>query len=196
MGTDVKLILASESPFRKQLMEQMGFDFKAVAPKIDEDQVRTTLNSAIEDWPLDLAKAKAASLTKDYKNSIIIGCDQTAFFQGKGLLKPKNKDEALKQLLALSGQTHRLRTALAVWKNKEWYTKVVDADMTMAEWSEESLKNYIERDTPVGCAGSYKIESLGPVLFKKIETSDYYSIIGLPLLALSDILTSLDYRVL
>ena len=68
--------------------------------------------------------------------------------------------------------------------------------MTMRALPEESLKNYIEKDNPVGCAGAYKIESLGPVLFEKIDTPDFYSIIGPPIIALSEILLSLKYEIL
>lgn len=193
MAKERPLILASTSPFRKQLMEQLGLNFSPVAPQVDEDEVRHGLTSAIEDWPLDLAKAKASSLTKDYADHIIIGCDQTALFENQSLLKPKNKKEAALQLKRLAGQTHLLRTALAVWKDKEWYTKVVDAHMSMIPLSDDAIANYVERDNPVGCAGAYKIESMGPLLFQKIETTDFYSIIGLPLLALNEVLNTLGH---
>lgn len=185
------LLLGSQSPFRKKLLEQVGLQFQTEAPRVDEDELKKTLSIEIEHLPLELAKQKAASLVPEFTNCIIVGSDQMATFDKKPLRKPANKDEAFQQLKLLSGNTHVLRTALAVWDQGEWYTNTTLAKMKMRTLSDEEIKNYIEKDDPVGCAGGYKIESLGPVLFDAMETSDYYSIIGIPLLSLCQILRSL-----
>jgi len=185
------LILASQSPFRKKLMEQVGLEFDALTPKINEEELQRTSTTGVEDLPLELAKKKAASLSKDFPNHIIIGSDQMAIFKQKALFKPKNKDEAFKQLKTLSCQTHKLVTAVAVLEAGEWHCNVTTAEMKMRELTDEEIKNYIEKDDPVGCAGGYKIERLGPVLFDSISTKDYHSIVGIPLLSLCQILRSL-----
>ena len=193
---NTKLLLASESPYRKKLMEQIGLEFSCEKPLIDEDELKKSISVALEDLPLELAKAKAASLTNEYPNHTIVGSDQMAIFSNQRLDKPKNKDQAYAQLEKLQGKSHQLVTALAVWHEGEWYTNTTVAFMNMRKLNRAEIENYIERDQPVGCAGGYKIESQGPVLFDSIETKDFYSIIGIPLLSLSQILRSLGISTL
>ena len=179
-----KVLLASTSPYRKKLMEQAGFQFTTQAPLVDEEQLKQENKIPVRELPLFLAKEKAKSLVKDFPNHIIIGSDQVAIIEGQQLNKPKTKEEAKQRLTQLSGKTHELLTAVAIWHQNQWKTHIEEARMTMQSLSEEEINSYIDRDLPLGCAGGYKIESLGVGLFAEIHTKDYHSIIGLPMLAI------------
>lgn len=186
------LILASTSPYRKMLLDSRGLSFEAVAPLCDED--------ALKDPDLDaqaltrkLAQAKAESLKEKYPEAYIIGSDQVLEHNGLIFGKPKTKERALDQLMLLQGKSHRLVTSLCVHSpHKQWlHTEVVT--LTMHSWTESELRHYVEADLPLDCAGSYKLEKRGLLLFKTIEAHDYESIIGLPLLKLFSILKEEGY---
>ncbi|MCJ8277153.1 MAG: septum formation protein Maf [Bdellovibrionales bacterium] len=183
------IILASESPFRKNLMNQIGLEFEAARPLIDEDQMKD--QALPTDLPAFLAKAKAASLIETHPNSIIIGSDQVLILKGQVLNKPKTRDEVIERLEQLQGQTHTLHTGLAVYHQGQWDIETIIAEMAMRELSKDEIERYCDLDQAVGCAGGYKIESRGPLLFSSIKTEDHFSIIGLPLLSLTSILRKL-----
>lgn len=183
----MKLVLASTSPYRKMLLEARGIPFIAAAPTCDED--------ALKDPKLDgtaltqlLAKAKAESLKSQFSDAYILGSDQVLEFGSKIFGKPKTKDRALEQLYTLQGQTHQLVTSLHLTGPHQSWTHTEIVSLTMHPWSEEELKRYIDADLPLDCAGSYKLEKKGILLFREIQANDYESIIGLPLLKLFSIL--------
>lgn len=182
------LILASESPFRKALMEQVGFPFECHSPPLDEREVQKTFTGSNPEVAEFLAKAKALSLSQKFPEHIIIGSDQTLILEGDIFHKPKTKQEVIERLMLLQGKTHELHTGLCLHKKGETKTMTSLARMTMHPLTLEEAQNYAELDQPIGCAGGYKIEQTGPVLFSKIETTDYFSIIGLPVLSLVSIL--------
>ena len=186
-----KILLASTSPYRKQLLQQMGLSFDSRSPLANEEQLKEQSDLPAREIPLFLAKEKAKSLTQSYPDHSIIGCDQIAVLNDTMLNKPKSTDEAILRLQELSGKTHELVTALAVWNKDTWHTHVETAVMTMYLLSENEIMDYVRLDQPLGCSGAYKIECLGVRLFKSIETKDHHSIIGLPLLALGQILRDL-----
>ena len=188
------LLLASTSPFRKKLLEDAGFRFKTQKPLVDEEELKNKSKAPLKELPLFLAKAKAESLVKDFPDHIIIGSDQVALLGDTLLNKPKTKDEAMDRLQELSGKTHELLTAIAVYCDGHWKTHTERASMTMTSLAPEEIVNYVERDLPIGCAGGYKIESLGITLFESIQTKDHHSIVGLPLLALTRFLRELGFR--
>jgi septum formation protein len=191
----MELILASTSPYRRQLLEARQVPFKAVAPLCDEDQLKDP-NLSGTDLTRKLAQAKAESLKALYPNAYIIGSDQVLEFEGAIFGKPKTKERALEQLLSLQGKTHQLVTSLYIHApHRAWaHTEVVS--LVMRTWSEAELRRYIEADLPLDCAGSYKLEKKGLLLFEEIHAHDYESIIGLPLLKLFSILRDEQFTLL
>lgn len=189
------LVLASTSPYRKKLLENRKIPFIARAPLCDEEALKDPHLSA-QDLTQKLAQAKAQSLISLYPSAYIIGSDQVLEFEGQIFGKPKTKESALQQLRRLQGQTHRLVTALHIWSPQKTWTHCEIVTLTMHPWSDAELRRYIDQDHPLDCAGSYKLEEKGLILFEKIEATDYESIIGLPLLKLFSILKTEGFPLL
>lgn len=177
------ILLASSSPFRRQQLETLKIKFSWRAPLVDEDSLKKNWTKNIDDLPLHLAHEKAKSLAQD-KNTFVIGCDQMVFLGNKIINKSKNKLEAIEQLKILQGKEHRLCTAMAICYQGESKGYVDNTFLTMNSLSQTEIENYVEKDSPLGCAGSYKWESLGVMLFSEISSEDPSAIIGIPLLAL------------
>ncbi len=189
------LILASTSPYRRMLLDQHGIPYQAVAPLCDEESIKDpTLNA--QDLTLKLAKAKAESLKSQFPHDYIIGSDQVLSFKNFIFGKPKTKEKALEQLMQLQGETHQLVTSLFVQAPHKSWSHIEIVSLTMHSWTEQELTKYIESDLPLDCAGSYKLEKKGLLLFKKIIAEDYESIIGLPLLKLIHFLKDDGYQFL
>ena len=181
------LILASTSPYRKALLEQLGIDFVAVAPRfVEEDS--SGLNP--EEMAAAFAKGKAESLRQEYPEGWILGSDQVPALGTMILRKPNNSEEAVEQLLKLSGQTHHLITAVALLDatTGEWFEQKLIHQMEMRTISRTQAIHYVQKDNPVGCAGAYRIEANGPALFKRMEGLDHTAIIGLPLSVVGNLL--------
>lgn len=183
-----KVILASTSKYRKKLMEQLHVPFTAVAPLADEDALKKQSAVSLPDLPLFLAQKKAESLIPLYPNSIIIGSDQMGLIGTTALNKAGTKEKAIQQLMSLQGRTHTLLTAMSVHANGQWFHHVDTTKLTMRALTREQIVRYVDLENPIDCAGSYKIEALGVSLFEKVESTDPSSIVGLPLMALTDIL--------
>ena len=179
-----QLILASESPFRKALLTDLGYEFSTQKPMLDERSLEEQFSGSIQEVAQYLSVKKAEKIFKDNPNSIIIGSDQVLIFENKTFPKPSNLEEVIHRLLDMQGKTHELRTGLCLMKKDEVFETTVVAKMTMKNLSEEEIRKYAELDQPIGCAGGYKIEENGKDLFENIETDDFNSIIGLPTVAL------------
>lgn len=192
----MKIILASTSPYRKKLLQQLNLAFTAQAPTVDEALLKKTAQVSLPDLPLYLAQKKAESIAALFPQDLIIGSDQMGLFQQHPLDKPGTKDKAISQLQKLQGHTHQLLTALCVIHNGKVHSHVDVTELTMRPLSSSQIKNYVDLENPVDCAGSYKIEGLGVALFEKVQTKDPSAIIGLPLMALTKILESLQVQVL
>ncbi len=186
------LILASTSKYRKELLLRLGHKFECLAPMVDEDQFKAIIKDPIElAQRLGLEKAKA--IATKYPESIVIGSDQLAECEGLFLSKPKNFDNALKQLRFLNGKEHRLVTSFTVFFKGKSITKTNITTLTMRQLSDSQLEHYINKDEPYDCAGSYKLELHGISLFEKIETTDHSAIVGLPLIELANVLNELNF---
>lgn len=177
------ILLASSSPYRRQQLESLKLNFQWKSPSVDEEALKQSAKVDADDLPLFLAQQKAKSLV-DNTNTFVIGCDQMAFLGDKILNKSKTKEDAINQLKVLQGREHRLCTAMAIHFNGEWKSYVDNTFLTMHSLTETEIINYVEKDQPLGCAGSYKWESLGITLFNEISSEDPSAIIGLPLLSL------------
>ena len=188
------MILASTSVYRSQLLERLGIPFTRVAPKFDEATVKSESFSPAG-LARHLATEKVMSLMAEYPDDTIIGGDQVVDLDGRVLGKPGTIDHVINQLTELSGRSHRLVTAVAVWDEGRLFTHVDITTMTMRTLELAAIHRYVMADKPVDCAGSYMLEAHGITLFESIETADYTAIIGMPLMALTSMLRSIGYVV-
>ncbi len=189
---ELKIILASTSPYRKKLLERLGIAFDIVRPNCDEDFFKNKIQNS-QELAHRLAFEKALSVQAQPAGSeaVVIGTDQLVSFQGKIFNKPGNKESAQGQLENLSGKSHTLVTAVCILYRDQKWAWANETKMTMRGLGTEEISLYIDRDQPFDCAGSYKIEKLGISLFEKIESTDWTSIEGLPLLQTQQILLTL-----
>lgn len=190
------LILASTSPYRRALLERLGVPFIAMAPRIDEDSLK---NPALGPRALaeSLALAKAKSLDEEGPDAVIIGSDQVVTLDGQILGKPGDANRAIAQLLTLSGRSHEILTAVAVWdcSGDRVFRHTDRTTLTMRRLDRDAVTRYVEADRPIDCAGSYKLESRGITLFSSIESADQSAITGLPLIALTSILREIGFAI-
>ena len=142
-----------------------------------------------------LALAKAQSLCEAEPNATIIGSDQLVCFEERIFGKPGTAEGAVEQLSAMAGRSHQLITAVAVWTQAQTYVHTDITTMHMRPLSRVEVERYVAADRPLDCAGSYKLEERGISLFDRIETQDYTSIMGLPLIALTSLLKTLGYPI-
>jgi len=179
------LILASTSPYRRELLERLQIPFEALDSKVDEAPFKEDITD-----PLILTKTlayeKAKAIFKNHPNSVVIGSDQISLFNDELLGKPKSKAAAIIQLRKMAGKSHELIPSTCILGPQGYvYQWTNHTLLKMRELTLEEIKRYIEKDDPLHCAGSYKIESLGISLFDAIETQDSTAIVGLPLIELS-----------
>jgi septum formation protein len=185
-----KLVLASTSPYRRELLERLGLPFEAAAPRFDE-QIEQGI--APEDLVQSLALGKALSLADDFPGSVIIGSDQVFVTAGEIVGKPGTAEKAFEQLRRMSGASHTFYTGLAVVDsaNGTNLTSCVPFTVTLRSLNDDEIRNYILREKPLNCAGSFMIEGLGIALMEKLEGTDFTSLIGLPLIQLITLLRQL-----
>ena len=192
--TFMKFILASGSPYRAAQLKQLHLEFIAKSPDIDESLVKA-LTISVNEKCLELARLKAEKVAKNYPNDLVIAGDQMGLHNNIILDKPGNKKRAFAQLKTLQGSTHQLLSSLCVHYKGKHHLHLQTNTLKMRTLTDKELEYYIDKDKPTDCAGSYKIESLGFGLFESIETSDFSSIMGLPLLKLVDILKQLEISI-
>lgn len=182
-ATSPELILASTSPYRRALLERLGIAFRAAAPEFDEKALPTEGLSpqAVAE---SLAVGKARSIQRREPRAIVIGCDQLVSLDGRILGKPGTVERAVAQLEAMSGRVHELITAMVVAGPDEEYAHTDISRLRMRNLDRSQIERYVATDAPLDCAGSYKLEKRGVVLFDRIETEDATAITGLPLLTL------------
>jgi len=187
-----QVVLGSTSPFRKTLLDKLHLPFTQDAIEIDETPL---LSEKPSEMVLRLSHAKAKPLKAAYSNYIIITSDQCAVFDDKPIGKPHSHENAVKQLTKFSNNSITFFTGLVVNNTKtgETYEYLDTTVVSFRELSEEVIHNYIAIEQPLKCAGSFKSEGLGVTLFKSIESRDPNALIGLPLMALTDIFYEMGY---
>jgi septum formation protein len=181
------VILASSSRYRRELLQRLIRGFRSQSPHVDERSFQTP-GIDPEQLARTLAYEKARALAIENPESLVIGSDQLVDLNQTVLGKPGSVEAAVEQLMSMAGQSHRLITAVCVLHDDR---KVEFSDvtvLTMRSLTREEATRYVERDQPLDCAGSYKIESLGISLFHNIQTNDFTAIMGLPLIQLSHVL--------
>lgn len=179
-----KLVLASTSPYRRQLLERFGIRFTVAAPDVDE----TPLPG---ETPIDLAnrlaRAKAEVIAHRHPASVVVGSDQVALFGREVIGKPGNPERCIEQLKMLSGHKLAFHTAVNVIQS-DTGSNQSHLDITTVHFrklTNEEIERYVARERPVNCAGGFKAEALGITLFERIESQDPTALIGLPLIWLS-----------
>ena len=182
-----QIILASSSIYRKELLKRILSEFKVVSPNINEEKIKS--ENAYES-ARRLAEEKAQKISNEFREAIVIGCDQTAEYNNIQIEKPLNFKLALSQLKELSGKQVNFHSAICVthFKKNISYKKVVSFNVKYKDLSIPEIENYLNYEKPFNCVGSIKSEGLGISLLEEINSSDPTAIIGLPLIALVSIL--------
>lgn len=189
---DRSLVLASTSPYRRKLLEQIGLPFITDAAGFDEraeDHQFTDLGA--QGFVLHLARGKAASLRSVHPHSWILGADQIAVLPPGDLLhKPGTPERAVEQLMRMSGRVLELVTGVALLdaRTGTFYEAVDHQRLTLRAYARSEAEAYVTHHQPLDCAGSFRIEDAGITLFERIDSGDFTGIIGLPLLAVCRLL--------
>jgi MAF protein len=188
MTTRPDLLLASSSPYRRELLSRLRLPFDCASPDIDETP---QAGEAPEMLAVRLAAGKARALAATHPTSLIIGSDQVAALpDGTILSKPGNHERATRQLRQSSGQCVQFFTGLALLdaRTQTLKTHCERFDAHFRALSPEEIESYLRKEQPYDCAGSFKMEGLGITLFSSLEGRDPNSLVGLPLIALTDLL--------
>lgn len=182
-----RLVLASTSPYRRELLERLRLPFETASPEADESPHP---NEQPEELALRLARAKAHAVKSAYPDHLVIGSDQVAVAATTILDKPGTPDKAFAQLASMRGRNVAFHTALCLLNSGTGreQTGIVTINVLMRDYSDAQIERYLEADKPYNCAGSAKIESLGIALVEKFEGDDPTALIGLPLIALCKML--------
>ncbi|MDS4071282.1 MAG: Maf family protein [Candidatus Competibacter sp.] len=190
-----RLILASTSPFRRELLARLGLPFAVRAPEVDENQ------QPGEEAPVlvaRLAEWKARAVARRERGALVIGSDQAAVLDGAILGKPGDYDRATAQLRRASGRTVTFYTGLCLLDDVSDQSQVAVEEFRVVfrTLTPAMIDRYLRREQPYGCAGSFKSEGLGIALFERLEGDDPTSLIGLPLIRLTRMLEAAGVAVL
>ncbi len=189
------LILASSSPYRKELLQRLHLDFEVFSPDIDESQLA---DERPEQTALRLAQLKARKIAETHPEAIIIGCDQVATLDGIQLGKPGDHENAIKQLQMMRGKQVTFHSALCLYnaKTQHMQAEVVPYIVEFRNLSDKQIDNYLSIEKPYNCAGSAKSEGLGIALISAMHGEDPNALIGLPLIKLISMLTTENIHVI
>lgn len=189
------LLLASTSPYRRDLMMRLGLIFSIASPEISE---KPMIAEEPRSLAMRLAKAKAHALDAAFPGFLVIGSDQVGL-QGDLLLgKPGDHESAIAQLMMASGKWLDFHTAVCVHDSINGISRsaMVDSRVKLRKLQRPQVERYIQREKPLNCAGSFKSESLGIALFERVEGDDPTALIGLPLIALTGLLAGFGVDVI
>lgn len=183
----MKIVLASSSPYRRELLSRFNLPFDIVNPDIDESP---RLNETAKEISVRLAREKAVHVTPQYGNSLIIGSDTTAECEGRIIEKPMIHSQAVSQLKFLSGNLVKFYTSLCLLNTETQALQqcVVDFEVKYKVLTEKRIESYLLKEQPYNCVGSIKSEGLGIILLEYIKGEDPTALIGLPLMKLSEML--------
>jgi len=185
MDNPRRLILASGSRYRKELLGRLGLAFEVAVPDVDESPKPA---ESPADTALRLAVSKAKAIQA--QDTLIIGSDQVASSGGQRFDKPGSHENARRQLRELSAKAAEFDTAVALLDTRsgEIQTRLVPCRVTFRKLDDALIERYLQKEKPYDCAGAAKAEGLGIALIARIDTEDPTSLIGLPLIALSEML--------
>jgi len=193
--TPCRLVLASTSPFRKEILTKLGLCFNTASPEIDESPLP---NEMPEQLVVRLAEKKACAVANSYPDNLIIGSDQVAVIDGEILGKPLTHERAVEQLSNASGKTVRFYTGLCLYNSATDVSQIeaVPFDVVFRELTTSQIENYLIAEKPYNCAGSFKSEALGIALFEKLLGDDPNTLMGLPLIRLVAMLENENFSVI
>ena len=182
-----RLVLASTSRYRQELLARLGIPFETTAPNVDESPAAGEMPQALA---LRLACAKAQAAQAAFPDALIIGCDQVAAVGATLLNKPGTHARAVEQLKLMSGKQIAFFTALCLLNARtlQRQTAIVPVTVHMREFSTGQIERYLQAERPYDCAGSARIEGLGITLVARLDGDDPNALIGLPLIKLCDML--------
>ena len=186
------LILASASPRRAELLQQIGLDFQVQPADIDETP--TSLETP-EHYVERLAREKALSIAREHPDKLVLGSDTSVIHNEEILGKPESSEQAVSMLQALSGSTHQVLTAVALAKGSECWSRVVVTDVTFRELETAEISAYVASGEPMDKAGSYGIQGLGGIFVSAIKGS-YSAVVGLPLQETAALLAQAGHSVI
>lgn len=175
----MRLVLASKSPRRREILSMVTSDFEVRVSGANEE---IEAGTALYDVPKILAKRKADA-TPIYKDEILIGCDTIVILGDEIMGKPKDKEDAIRMLKALSGGVHYVVSGLAIKTLEKTYSTAVTTAVYMRELSDEEIFSYVEKFNPIDKAGAYGIQEMAGAFVEKID-GDFYNVVGLPLCSL------------
>ncbi|MGA1025397.1 MAG: Maf family protein [Lutimaribacter sp.] len=189
-----KLVLASGSGIRRQMLENAGVSFEVSLPRVDEDAVRQSLlaeGASARDIADALAELKARKVSTRMPGALVLGCDQVLSFDGQIMAKPTSREQAEQQLRQLRGAGHQLLSAAVICEDGQPIWRFVGTvRLQMRDFSDSYLTTYLDRNWPdiSNSVGGYKLESEGVRLFNRVD-GDYFTVLGMPLLELLSYLT-------
>ena len=192
-STPPRLILASSSPYRRELLSRLQLPFEVMVPDLDESPLA---GEAPEATALRLAQAKAQAVAAKAPGSLVIGSDQVATLDGLQIGKPGDHANALRQLQTMRGRRVVFHTALCLWDGRDDSHQVLNVQtfVTVRDLPDAELDAYLRIEQPYDCAGSAKNEGLGIALLETIDSSDPTALTGLPLIALTGMLRAAGLR--
>ena len=187
-----KIILASGSPRRKEILEMCGFDFEVIKSECEEKTTKS------EPWEIvcELSKQKALDVKSkingtDNDGKIILGADTIVVLNGRIFGKPKNYDDAKNMLTALSGNMHSVFTGICIIKENEVVSAYEKTDVYFKAMSDKEIENYLNTNEPFDKAGSYAVQGKGAMFIERID-GDYFNVVGLPVSLVYDKLKELS----
>ncbi|GBG13028.1 septum formation protein [Novimethylophilus kurashikiensis] len=183
----MKLILASSSPYRRELLERLQLPFSTISPEVDETPLA---GETPNQTALRLAQAKARKVAESHPDALVIGCDQVATLEGLQLGKPLTHDNAVKQLRLVRGRIVNFHSAMCLYNPQTGNMQAEDVvyEVKFRMLSDSQIENYLVREQPYHCAGSAKSEGLGIALIEWMRGDDPNALIGLPLIRLISML--------
>lgn len=181
----MRLVLASTSPYRRELLARLRLPFEVARPEVDEAPLAGESPAALVER---LALAKARAVAARQPEAWVIGSDQAAELDGAPLGKPGGREAAIAQLAAMSGHAVAFRTAVAVVHGGQAFAALDTTLVRFRTLSAGEIARYVDAEQPFDCAGSFKSEGLGIALFAAIESRDPTALVGLPLIATADLL--------
>ncbi len=181
-----KIILASASPRRRELLGNLGVEYECFSPQVEEKGLSEKDGKAVVAFN---ALVKAKSLKRE--GYAIIGADTAVYLGEKGYGKPGSEEEAVLFLRELSGKTHSVYTGVAVITEEKELVSVVETEVTFRTLTEEEIFHYVKSGSPLDKAGAYGIQDFGSVFVERIN-GDYFNVVGLPVQTLHNMLLECD----
>lgn len=192
---DKKIILASSSIYRKELLDRLKLPFSCFSPEIDETALA---DEQPQDTALRLAQEKAKKIGESHPNALIIGCDQVATLDGLQIGKPLTHENATQQLRIMRGREVTFHSALCLYNSMtlNMQAEVVPYIVHFRNLTDAQIENYLNKEQPYHCAGSAKSEGLGIAIIEKMTGEDPNALIGLPLIKLINMLANENVHVI